>query len=146
MSTDKHIVVGFDGSPASVAALRWALAEGRTRSAAVTAIEVRPPDTEFLPATSMSLHPHGTLPPRRPAPLTRLAAQIADEHTLHPPLTVRQLSGRTGRALADNADGATLIVIGAHHRTATLVTGMGAFAMDCVRHAKCPVAVIPETG
>jgi nucleotide-binding universal stress UspA family protein len=145
MSTDRHIVVGFDGSPASAAALRWALAEGRTRSAAVTAVEVLPPDTEFLPATSMGLHPHGTTPRRGPAVLAHLAQQIAEEHSPHPPLTVRRLSGRTGRTLADGAHDADLIVIGAHHRTATLVTGMGAFAMDCVRHARCPVAVIPES-
>ncbi|MFC7615415.1 universal stress protein [Actinokineospora soli] len=54
------------------------------------------------------------------------------------------MSGRTGRALAEFAAGADLIVIGAHHRAAHLASGMGAFAMDCVRHAKCPVAVVPE--
>ena len=142
METSKRIVVGFDGSPSSVAALRWALAEGRALPAAVTAVEVCPPDTAFLPATSMSLHPRGTLPRSGPGTLTRIAGQIADETGTR--LAVRQVTGRTGKALAETAEDADLIVIGAHHRAANPVTGMGTFASDCVRHAHCPVAIIPE--
>lgn len=142
MDTGKRIIVGFDGSPSSAAALRWALDEGRALAAAVTAVEVCPPDTAFLPATSMSLHPRGAVPRRGPGPLARIAGQIADETGAH--VEVRQVSGRTGRALAETAEDADLIVIGAHHRAVHLVTGMGAFALDCVRHARCPVAVIPE--
>ncbi|MGW5055037.1 universal stress protein [Actinokineospora sp. NPDC004072] len=138
----KRIVVGFDGSPSSVAALRWALAEGRALAATVTAVEVCPPDTAFLPATSMSLHPRGTVPHPGAGPLARIAEQVADEAGAR--LRVRRVSGRTGKALAETAEGADLIVIGAHHHAARLTTGMGVFAMDCVRHARCPVAVIPE--
>ncbi|MFC7615414.1 universal stress protein [Actinokineospora soli] len=76
METEQRIVVGFDGSPASAAALRWALRDGR---AAVVAVEVCPPDTEFLPATSLSLHPRGTVPRRGTGPLARVAEQIAGE-------------------------------------------------------------------
>ncbi|MGX7829597.1 universal stress protein [Actinokineospora sp. 24-640] len=141
MGTDKRIIVGFDGSPSSVAALRWALAEGRALPATVTAVEVCPPETTFLPATSMSLHPRGTVPHSGLSPLARIAGQVADEAGAR--LEVRRVSGRTGKALAETGD-ADLIVIGAHHRAMNLTTGMGAFAMDCVRHARCPVAIVPE--
>ncbi|WP_018686820.1 universal stress protein [Actinokineospora enzanensis] len=136
----KRFVVGFDGSHRSAVALRWALAAADAQGAKVVVVEVTAPETEFVPATSMSPQPYGGPPRRRPLPDP---AGLAGEHA-HVPLSVEHVEGRTGRALAAAAAGADLVVIGAHHSCAHLASGMGAFAADCLRYATCPVVIVPE--
>ena len=51
-NSTKTIVVGVDGSPASAAALRWALEEAVREGAEVEAITAREREPAFVPATS----------------------------------------------------------------------------------------------
>ena len=142
---ENAIVVGFDGTPAAVAALRWAIAESRTCDCArVTAVRVHAPDTAFVPAMSMGIQPHGaTHPDHDDAALARLVDEVSTESVAHGRVDLALVPGRSGRVLAEAARDALLLVIGAHHTTPRLADGVGAFAADVVRHAHCPVAIIP---
>ncbi|PPK65159.1 universal stress protein [Actinokineospora auranticolor] len=135
----RRFVVGYDGSGHATAALRWALAHADAEGAAVAAIEVVAPETAFVPAAPMSPQPHGGQPPRRPLPEP---AELLGDHA-RVPLSVERVEGRTGRALAEAARDADLVVIGAHHSPAHITSGVGAFAADCLRHAGCPVVIVP---
>ncbi|OLR94753.1 hypothetical protein BJP25_12050 [Actinokineospora bangkokensis] len=141
------IVVGYDGSAAGTAALRWALAEARRRAARVTAALVSEPDTAFVPAMAMGLNPHGARRARRALALA-VEEVVLDTPGTTPAVRVdtAELTGRSGQVLARAARGADLLVIGAHHRRPRLADGVGAFAADVIRHAGCPVVVVPATG
>jgi nucleotide-binding universal stress UspA family protein len=57
-----EIVVGVDGSPASHAALRWAVRRAALDKATVIAVEVGP-HPRLAPGTSYAVSPYGVVPP-----------------------------------------------------------------------------------
>ncbi|MCG8917497.1 universal stress protein [Actinokineospora sp. PR83] len=142
---DNTIVVGFDGSPAGVAALRWAVAQSRRYAGArVTAVHVHAPEAAFVPAMSMGIQPHGAPhPDHDAAALARLVDEVSTETVAHGQVDLAEVPGRSGRVLAEAARDTLLVVIGAHHTAPRLADGVGAFAAEVVRHAHCPVAIIP---
>ncbi|MEV8438744.1 universal stress protein [Actinosynnema sp. NPDC051121] len=60
-----------------------------------------------------------------------------------PPVTEVTITGDAGTALAQASGQADLLVVGTHghHRLTELV--LGSVAADCLRHATCPVVVVP---
>ncbi|SDI14866.1 Nucleotide-binding universal stress protein, UspA family [Actinokineospora alba] len=147
-SREHRIVVGIDGSPRSRAALRWAMEEARGHTAVVRAVELTAPSPERLvPAAAMGLNPYGGPPrPRERTDAQRLADLVAEtaaqvDHA--PPVVDTVVPGHRGRELARIAEDADLLVIGAHHHPTHVSTGVGAFAADLLRHATCPVVIVP---
>ena len=97
--TSSVIVVGVDGSAASKAALRWAIAEATRRDCVVRAVAVSP-TPELMPATSLAMEPRGMrFPVHDPAENARRLATLPD-HTIvmHP--------GPMNRGLEISADAA----------------------------------------
>ncbi|MFE2723160.1 universal stress protein [Kitasatospora sp. NPDC059327] len=137
---DGRIVVGVDGSPLSLAAVRWA-----ARLAALTGGPLEAVTVWEFPRL---LDEHGLVPP----PLDgfgpeRHAARILDETlaaALSPTPAVRRhlKAGAPGPALAGAAAGAAVLVLGSHGRAAPPGAALGTVAQYCVHHAACTVVVV----
>lgn len=148
MSTDEKIIVGVDGSPSSVEALRWALGEAARRGCAVEAVtawHADPPPVEGPP-------PMVGLPYRDPDVVMaeqreRLADAVAQTAGLAPDVEVREslVSGWPPRALIDRAQNASLLVVGRHGHSWLAEKLLGSVSAYCLRHATCPVVVLPAT-
>lgn len=127
MNTDRTpepIVVGVDGSRFGIEALRWALEEGRRRDCAVRALLVAhaSPVQELMETIRAVLGDHDD---------PRLSAEV--------------VHGAPGEALCAASAQAQLLVLGSHGHGPLVGTVAGSVARYCVRHAACPVVIIPAT-
>ncbi|WP_018680998.1 universal stress protein [Actinokineospora enzanensis] len=122
----EHILVGFDGSPTAATALEWALSEAERRDVAVRVVWAwtsGPPWDE------------------RDRVAEGLAAAVAG----HPTVDVQydDRTGAPGPALVRAAEEADLLVVGSHGTGGVLSALVGSTTAYCVRHARCPVVVMP---
>jgi nucleotide-binding universal stress UspA family protein len=136
------VVVGIDGSPESVAALRWA-----GRYAAATGGTVRLVRAWHFP-TAAGLPPEG----KAPAPVTSEIKQHMQDEVDNaiagadvPPSVQVETEiayGHPAQMLIDESKTASLLVVG--HRGHGGFTEMltGSVALHCVSHAACPVLVV----
>lgn len=150
MSTKRtrEIVVGFDGSSASHAALRWAISRAAREDATVTAVEVNHP-SRLAPGTSYAVQPYGMAPPiERATHKSSLHAAIRAARGPHrsTPVVELHVDGEPGVELARIAEGASMLVLGhtPHGRLTELI--LGSTGGQCLRHARCPVVFIPAGG
>jgi nucleotide-binding universal stress UspA family protein len=131
---DLPVVVGVDGSSASIAAAEYAADEATLRKA---------------PLRVSYAHNHGTskvLPPHRPEPdpstaiLASLEAAAERVRGLAPAVevAVEMLAGKPGPALVDRSRNAQLLVVG-HAGFGGGV--LGSVARHVATHAMCPVIV-----
>ncbi|MGH3944659.1 MAG: universal stress protein [Pseudonocardiaceae bacterium] len=141
------VVVGVDGSPASYTALRWALGFAGRTGARVHAVRCWLPVVARgweAAVTSEPVPPPAEQQARAERELTEVVAaalaRVPDGSTR---VAVRQrvARGPAGPALVGAADGAALLVVGHGLRVAELLHR--SVSWYCVRHATCPVLVIP---
>jgi nucleotide-binding universal stress UspA family protein len=147
--SEQIVVVGVDGSPASYTALRWALGHVERTGGQVRAIRcVRPVAVpaweaevtgEPAPASAeQQVRAERELDQIVAAALVRVrdgAQRVAVQRTV--------VRGSAGPALVAEASGAALLVVGSHgHRRLTELAHRSVSAY-CIRHASCPVVVIP---
>lgn len=138
------IVVGVDGSAGSRAALAFAVAEAGRRGGAV------------LRAVSVWQYPYIALAPAplggavAPAPEMQAAAEealatVLAEAALPAGLEVEHVvrEGSAAHVLLEEAESATLLVVGARGHGGFTGLLLGSVATQCVNHAKIPTAVIP---
>ncbi|PXY36500.1 universal stress protein [Prauserella flavalba] len=138
----RKIVVGVDGSAAAEHALRWAASEAVLHGDEIEAIAVRERD-ELLPGTSFSFQPHGRHPVTDEEDTrTYLHAAVA---TVAPvvPVTETVLVGDPATELVKASAGADMLVVASHRYGPFAEILLGSTSADCVRHAQCPVVVIP---
>lgn len=147
MTVRNGIVVGVDGSAASVAALRWAIARAKAEHTTITAVEVRVP-VHLMPGTSYAMQPYGTAPPaerlrsRLHATVSATVAPVTDP----PEIVELQVQGdpavELARAAADHGD---MLVLGyrPHSRVAEFL--LGRVGGECLRHSRRPVVLVPVT-
>jgi nucleotide-binding universal stress UspA family protein len=142
------VMVGVDGSDASVDALRWAVDEAARRDARLEAVYVY-----ALPSEAgwyVGGHPT-VIPPEKEAviasaksELDRAVTRGVGDATGTPLATVVVADSSPARGLARAARHADLLVVGAHH-----VSGLGRLfgstTAGLLRHAECPVVVVPES-
>lgn len=133
-----YIVVGADGSPASVEALKWAL-----NYASFIAAEVRVATGYTYPFTIF------LAPTYTEADYERDAAEallVTVEHAVlnapDVPMTTTVMEVKPGRLLTDMSEGAAALVIGAHGQGEFPGMHLGSVANFCVNHAECPVVVV----
>ena len=139
-TNNARLVVGVDASEESRRALRWALAEGRWRRATVELIGV----WSYLDQTELTAQ--GFLPEfDERAATTALHELVATETDGFDDVSVieRALCDLPARALIEAAADADLLVVGARGLGALKGALLGSVSDQCVRHADCPVAVIP---
>ncbi len=149
------IVVGVDGTEASLAALRFAADEARLRGASLEVVHawIMPvfesvPDP-FLVEWSgpIDADPEATIEAMRHAARTVVDEAIAKLGDGARGLEIERsvVEDRPERALVEAANDAELLVVGAgkHGRLHDLV--MGSVSHYCVQHATCPVEVVPTS-
>lgn len=141
MTNRDLIVVGVDGSEGSRRALRWAIAEGRRTGSAVEAITAWSWDGlggAMLAATS----------PR----IERELAEQVSRHELNlvladtgssSPAAREVVEGHPVKALLTAARRARMLVLGSHGHGRLHHAVLGSISEECVRHATCPVVVVP---
>ena len=140
------VVVGVDGGPRSIRALRWAAEEARLRGAVVIAVHACESPGPVAPYAPVHPQQPGWEQQLRDEE-NHLADLVRDALGVPGVVEVRQVCEPTSpvRALLAHADGAALLVLATSADT-TGGTGIGATALACVRHAPCPVVVLPSEG
>jgi len=139
MDRKDTIVVGVDGSEISRRALGWALDE-----AARTGYQVRAITTW---SAGMSVQP-GLFDPKAAAERAEhlLAEEVRTVNADRPvPVPVQQqvIEGEPGKTLVAASAEATLLVLGSHGHSRLFQALVGSVTAECVRHAACPVVIIP---
>ncbi|HEV2374721.1 MAG TPA: universal stress protein [Streptosporangiaceae bacterium] len=139
--TDGHIVVGVDGSAASLAALQWAGREAGLRSSALHVVHVWEDE-----ARHWAPYASATFRRRRAGARQSAGARLEElaEAALgaHPEvnMVVEVADGLPARILLDRAARADLLVLGSPSDPAP--DTLGPVAQVCLRHAPCPVVVV----
>ena len=145
----RSIVVGVDGSRASMHALRWAVDEARVRNVPVTAVYIY----QSLRASA----PFDALVGLERYKLDRLEAQAAEtardklgrlleDAADYAGVQVdhRVTSGSPAKALvADAADESNLLVVGSRGHGGFAGLLLGSVSQQCLSHARGPVVVTP---
>ncbi len=143
MSTQPtSIVVGYDGSPASQNALRWAAAEAVRELTPLRIVEAfeliitsRPAPGQVVPLEAL-----------RTAREKGLEAVAEGIRLQHPGLQVETslVGGSPVPALLEEAQHARLVVLGSRGIGGWSGLMVGSVAVQVTTHAQCPVVVIPS--
>lgn len=144
---ESRIVVGVDGSPSSLTALRWAVRQAALTGGIVDAV-----------IAWQYLVNYGAYGAYGWAPVTvdeggidfgeiaekTLADAIAKTVDPNSAVVVRQrvVQGNPAQALLDMAKGAELLVVGSRGHGGFTGALLGSVGLHCVHHARCPVVVI----
>lgn len=142
MDAREHVIVcGVDGSPAGRRALDWAIDEARRRNCRLRAVAVWWWDG--LQAGSVSTSPIEARHRAEEVVNRVLNEALADVDD--PPETERlAIEGRPSERLCFAALDAELLVLGSHGHGAIHNTLVGSTSQHVIRHATCPVVVLPD--
>ena len=140
----QRIVVGVDGSSASVKALEWALEQAEATGAKVEAVQAW--EVPVMYGTGMMVLPHGE--EFEKAANQSLAAAVAQATERRPgvPVETHSVSGHPAKTILDMAEGADLLVVGSRGHGGFVGSLVGSVSQYCVAHAKCPVVVVRDQG
>jgi nucleotide-binding universal stress UspA family protein len=144
-SAAPKIVVGIDGSPPSVTALRWAL-----RQAELTGSDIDAVSAWQFPATAGAYGwaSYSGFDNIDFEALTAKALSAVIEQVSPPAsIAVRQLvvEGNPAQVLLDASVGADLLVVGNRGHGAFADALLGSVSERCIRHARVPVLVVHST-
>lgn len=138
------IVVGVDGSPSSVAALRWAYGEAAHHSASLTVVTTwhRPTLPMSPPYGSMTEKDYETLP--KQSALDALDEMVARLEEREPAVDVRTSieEGSPAEVLIERSKECDLVVVGSRGHGGFAGILLGSVSQHLVAHAHCPVVVI----
>lgn len=139
---DGGVAVGFDGSTNSLRALRIAVDEARRRDTILHIIRAWSIRTTPRPKD----FPAGSVPSVEEYSKHVLAETellVTDEIGTDPPCEIQfhVVHAPTPRALLSASNGADLLVVG--HRGHATFRATANTTEHCVRHAHCPVLVVP---
>ncbi|MFI7445995.1 universal stress protein [Nonomuraea sp. NPDC049714] len=131
-----EVVVGFDGSSGSDAAIAYALEQARARRARLHAVYGRP-----YPMTAPHPAGFGPLPPDA----LDLEERLSSWRERYPELEVvgSVVPGHPAPVLADASRGADLVVLGSRGLGGLAAAVLGSVSHAVLHRAHCPVAVIP---
>jgi nucleotide-binding universal stress UspA family protein len=140
-----RIVVGVDGSPCSVQALRWAVREARLTGRSVDAVFAWEYPTSYgghawVPYGAMDGIEFEEVAERTLADSISQATGPDDGVDVRPNV----VRGNAVQSLLDSAEGADLLVVGNRGHGGFTAALLGSVAQQCVYHAGCPVVVIRE--
>lgn len=127
------IVVGIEGTPAGRAALEWAFREGLARGATVRVVHAwthgAGRDVETARASACMV--------------VAAVAEAARAVGGRPDVVERSRGGSAARVLLDEAEDADLLVVGRGHRAGMVDVIGHSVSAELVRHAPCPVVIVP---
>jgi nucleotide-binding universal stress UspA family protein len=138
-----RIVVGVDGSPSSEMALRSAADEAGHRRGVLQVVHCWLEAPAIRPAAQAMQPEVRRVLATRAAALVDVAATVARHRGYQIPVETHLLHGQPGPSLVDFSEDADLLVVGRHGHSRLAELVMGSVSRYCVRHAHCPVAVIP---
>jgi nucleotide-binding universal stress UspA family protein len=141
MNQERRVVVGVNGSMASLAALRWAAREARLRQSRLHVVCAQDPGRAR--AAPYAGHARRLMPGEAGQPTSALLQAMV--HTAlgpRPQVTVdaEVVDGLAAKVLIDRAAGADLLVLG--DAATSQFEVIGPVARACLRHAPCPVVVV----
>jgi nucleotide-binding universal stress UspA family protein len=141
-----RIVVGVDGSDASVAALRFGAEEARLRDARLVVVHA----WTFVPTPAMG--DPGVVPMAASTLMDDLAIERSGaERVLDEAITEALGSadvervvteGSAGEVLVEAAAGADLVVVGSRGRGGLRSALLGSVSSHVTQHAPCPVVIV----
>jgi nucleotide-binding universal stress UspA family protein len=146
-----RVLVGVDGSPASVAAVRWAVAEARLRGMRLHVVHAR--DQDAVEQAHYAPPGAGQGAADHAAEGSALKALVRDAVGPAGWTTVQfeVVDGLPARVLLARAPGAAMLVLGSTRSVsfADAPVGkprapLGPVARDCLRAAPCPVVIVAE--
>ena len=140
----KRIVVGVDGSETSRAALRWAIEEAEHHGSSLEAVHAWHQNVylggEYVDASMLD----PTIYRAAGEALLNATVDAEDESRLASPVRRLLVNDAPAHALLEAAEGADLVVVGSRGRGGFAGLLLGSVSQQLVRHAPCPVIVIPH--
>ena len=150
------IVVGLEGTPAGRAAVEWAFREGLVRGATVRVVHAWTHagghDIEAARAYQLARGVSGSSSGAsransRSRSSCMVVAAVAEAQRAvgaRPSVVERSRAGYAARVLLEEAEDADLLVIGRGHRAGVVDVLGHSVSAEMVRHAKCPVVIVPR--
>lgn len=138
---DKRIVVGVDGSPSSMKALRWAIGQAKLTGAEVEAV------IAWSYPSSYGLAPFSEGAADFEGDAGKLLIEaLAQVSGIAPDVVVEPLvvQGHAADVLVRTAEGADLLVVGSRGHGGFAGMLLGSVSQYCVHHASCPVLVLRD--
>jgi nucleotide-binding universal stress UspA family protein len=138
-----EVVVGVDASPESRAALRWAVEHAQRTGGRVTAVAVSElrPLLAPVPGGSYGMVDDENVTAEAELWLSEAVGALPAEAA--EVIESRVERGDAAEALLEAARGAELLVLGNHGRGALSGALAASVAQHCVRHAACPLVLVP---
>lgn len=140
----RPIVVGVDGSPASRAALAWAVEEAERRGCAVEAITGQHRDFGM----AVGAVPIDMMIGMLPAELRAAQQEVLDTAVagVTSAVEIRTVPATEEAkfALTEASQQASLLVVGRRGLRSVMATLLGSVSLYCVHRASCPVVVIND--
>ena len=133
-----RIVVGVDGSPSSIEALRWALHQAEATGARVLAVQAWEVPYMYgvgavvLPGDQFATAAEGQL---------QEAIEKARASGPDVPIDSLTVSGHPARVLIEHSKDAALLVVGSRGHGGFVGMLIGSVSQYCIQHATCPVVV-----
>ncbi|MEU8514650.1 universal stress protein [Kitasatospora sp. NPDC048722] len=134
MVVNPPVVVGFDGSPESLAATEWALHEARRRACPLTLLQAWPWPRRDVVGSDETY--------RRS--VERLSAREAELHALElgVPISSSHVRAEPAEALEEAARSAAVLVLGSRGLGAVHGYLTGSVSQEVLGRAACPVALV----
>lgn len=138
----KPVVVGVDGSPDSLRALKWAAGYARDHGAPLQAVSVYE-----MPVVWGGAYALAALPDAKD--LAAKAREVLGESVREAlgedaEVTERVEEGHPARVLVNASRAAQLVVVGSRGHGGFTGLLLGSVSQYCVTHARCPVLVLPH--
>jgi nucleotide-binding universal stress UspA family protein len=141
-----RIVIGVDGSPGSLAALRWALSEASLRGEDVHAVGV----WDYPGGMNYGKSADDTSPKEVLAAALEMTIAAATaprpggEVSPVTTITTSVVQGDPARELQHAVGDGDLLVVGSRGHGAAVGLLLGSVSQHVVAHARCPVVVVPN--
>ncbi|MDQ2884228.1 MAG: universal stress protein [Actinomycetota bacterium] len=135
-----RIVVGVDGSPGSLAALRWAVREASSRGVALHAVTAweSPVESTFGDMRTVGdFHPVSAAEEIMVTALADAGVSVQDQT-----VTTGAVEGHPAEVLLEAAEDSELLVVGSRGHGKILGALLGSVSQYVAAHAACPVVVI----
>lgn len=141
----ERIVVGVDGSPGSIDALEWAVAEGVLRGAMVEVVHsFHVPYAGGTAVVPLVLDP-AEFQVSAEALLDKAIAQV-DATALGGRMRRAAIEGPAALVLVEAARDAAMLVVGARGHGGLAGMLMGSISRQVSEHASVPVVIVPRSG
>lgn len=144
MERKERIVVGVDGSEASIKALEWAVAHAGRTGARVEAVQAWEVPAMYGSGTMVLPHGEEFEAGVRKSLESSISRALGDRRDVE--VEAHTVSGHSAKVLIDMAEGADLLVVGSRGHGGFVGALVGSVSHYCVSHAECPVVVVRRRG